>query len=789
MNEPKLALPTVLDEALRPIARLHPTELSVTLNLRPPSRAAMRLPPGERVALHTLVALETPQSAGIFRVTGVDEIPGEGMDVTLRHTLSTLSDDLMPGTGSLTGPVRQVLETLLAHQTGPHRWTLGDVETTEGQTLSCTYSNSNLLTALLNILDELPDMYLEPEQSGNVWRVHLRAMRPDDACECRLTRNLQSLTVSVDDSELCTRVYMRGLAQPEDAPSIADWGVVSRYLTANRRLKPEAMRTLARQYLDSHSEPGVTVSLDAMDLHRVTGETLDSFPLGRICRVALPEQSTVIRQRVTSITYPDVYGDPTRARVTLANQQADTADVVSGLMAHVSVVYQGLEAVDGVLTLQAEQIELLAQQIELNAEQITLNAEQIELHAEQIALKADSVTVDGLTTRINAAEVSIDGLNGRIDLCATHTELTEGLSSLQNSVSIALDALNARIDLCASRQEVDALGTRLSNAEIVINGAEGTIGLTTLVANLTDDLAGVKQDYETLAGLVDELGEQVSDAGIRISAAEASIKEWARRTQVVEDSQGNLEKRVTQAELDIDGANAAIALKADSSVVGALGTRLTSAELTIDGLNGEIQSKVTKSEFDKLGSRVTTAESSITQLSNQITSKVDSKTVSTMIDQKTDSISSTVTSLSGNVSGIYQWIDDWGSPTVNLAVRKGDLINQINLSEEGIIIKANRIDLSGCVTATELAAELAEIETQFSDYLSAETINCGSVECTGLYAEDGVLSHAWIDGNEVTWKSLTFTTGSIQYLDWDGMPQTARLIKPTSSATIHYLSY
>ena len=52
--------------------------------------------------------------------------------------------------------------------------------------------------------------------------------------------------------------------------------------------------------------------------------------------------------------------------------------------------------------------------------------------------------------------------------------------------------------------------------------------------------------------------------------------------------------RVTAAELEINGLDAAIALKASSADLTALGTRVTSAELDIDGLEGEIALKVSR---------------------------------------------------------------------------------------------------------------------------------------------------------------------------------------------------
>ena len=51
---------------------------------------------------------------------------------------------------------------------------------------------------------------------------------------------------------------------------------------------------------------------------------------------------------------------------------------------------------------------------------------------------------------------------------------------------------------------------------------------------------------------------------------------------------------MSQAEIDIDGANAAIALKASQTTVDALGNRVSQAEIDIDGANAAIALKVSK---------------------------------------------------------------------------------------------------------------------------------------------------------------------------------------------------
>lgn len=528
---------------------LHPARLSVTLNLRPPARATMLLPPEERLTLRQRVELFTPQgSAGIFRVTAVDDVPGEGCEVTLRHASASLGDALIPGSGEATGSPRAVLAQLLGCQTD---WTLGDVELPDSRAITCAYDSSNLLTALLNLLDELPECFLQFDTSATPWTMHLRLLPQDDGCECRLSRNLRSLTIARDDSGLCTRVYVNGLAEPLDAPSIATWGPVSRHLTANRRLGREALTELGRQYLARHSEPTLTVTLDALDLRRATGEAIDSFPPGRLCRVCLPERGEVVRQRVVSVEYPDVFGSPEEAAVTLAERDPDAADYVGGLMANVHVLYRGLADANGLIRLEAERIELLAEDILLRA-----------THEELVE------TAYGLTTRINEVSVELDAVNAELRLKATQKDVDQSLreASLRLSgaeasiealarstdsiagdlraATVRIDGLNADVKLKADASAVTALGTRLTSAEVDINGLKGQITLKASAEELT--------------------------------------------------AYGN---RLKQAEIDINAATASISLKAAQKTVDALTGRVSAAEATLTVQAGQISSKVSNGDI------------------------------------------------------------------------------------------------------------------------------------------------------------------------------------------------
>lgn len=89
----------------------------------------------------------------------------------------------------------------------------------------------------------------------------------------------------------------------------------------------------------------------------------------------------------------------------------------------------------------------------------------------------------------------------------------------------------------------------------------------------------------------------------------------------------SLKSRMSTAEINIDGINAQIVLKADAETVNELGMRMTQAEIEIDGANAQIVLKANQKEVDGLGTRVSEAELEIDGLNSEISLKADKITL------------------------------------------------------------------------------------------------------------------------------------------------------------------
>lgn len=353
-SDGRFFLPRLLDANMDEKARLRPTSLSLDLALTPLSTAQMRLPDGEpAVMVRDMVELFAPSgSVGMYRVSELDTVRGVGggTDLYLQHALVTLSDSLATGVQAMSGPVAQVVATLLEAQNEMH-WVLGDCDVPIDYEIVYSYTEDNLLKALLGLIELLPDAYtLEFNTRIHPFVMHIRAISDEVFCEARLSRNMASVRQRIDASELCTRVTpfgagegtdrigLTGLTGQEymDADTIDTWGIVARTFVSEEIFDSISLQEVATRYLDKHKNPTHSIEIDGVDLYAATGEEIDRFKMGRICRVCLPEHSLVMYDRVIAKHYPDVYGQPNKVTVTLANKVRTVGDEIANLFREVS---------------------------------------------------------------------------------------------------------------------------------------------------------------------------------------------------------------------------------------------------------------------------------------------------------------------------------------------------------------------------------------------------------------------------------------------------------------------
>ena len=341
-----LRLPRLLDATMRERARLHCTSLSVTENVDPLSTAEMTVPHNApEVNVDDFVEIFTPYgSAGVYRVYQTSEAVLKNRKCSLRHGIVTLADDIVEEGNAIAAPVAQVFASLFAMQTTP-LWVLGECEVPDDLEIVLERNHQTILHAFTDLTAKLPDGYAwQFDQTSLPWRAHLRNMSLEDACEFRLSRDITGMTIRIDRDSQCTRVYAFGAGEGDErigltsligTPYVDALGadrIISKTITNDEVFDALTLKSVADKYLERHKDPTVSIEVDAANVYRMTGMTMDKFHLGKMCRVPLPTLGKTIREKVISIRWKDLIKTPDAVTATLANRLRTVSDEMADLL-------------------------------------------------------------------------------------------------------------------------------------------------------------------------------------------------------------------------------------------------------------------------------------------------------------------------------------------------------------------------------------------------------------------------------------------------------------------------
>lgn len=343
-----------------------------------------------------------------------------------------------------------------------------------------------------------------------------------------------------------------------------------------------------------------------------------------------------------------------------------------------------------------------------------------------------------LTENVVRTEEQVEQLTGHGGGGGGRKSVEEEVSDIIRWAKIRADENEAYIQLTAG--ELDKANKRLSAAEIEIDGVNAQV---TLAASRMDDLE-----------------QRTSSAEIAIDGVEADIRLHA-------ESISDLEGLMTQAEIAIDGLEAEITLKASKKSVDDLTSRVSQAEIDIDGAEAAIKLKANQTTVDNLTKRVSTAEIDIDGAQADIKLHAES-----------------ISDLEGLMTQAEIDIDGLNAEII-LKVSKDGVVSAINQTAETILIKASKINLSGYVTASQLSAEIADINLNMANTVATDTLRASSAIISFLTFQDTYCTLK--SGDFVT--SVTFPVyqeANLYYLDWDGNKQSKLVLLPTKNTVGSY---
>lgn len=381
------------------------------------------------ISIDDWIQWEDGPGAGIvWRVkTAEEQYDRKTRTITLEHTINTLKDSVMFGDvtpSDMGGGEECTAEQAVRYILGKQKdWRLGGIAFSASEPY--TFNGDDLLSALTTVSTTLEDCLWEYDFSAYPFRLYIRKADSAVASEMRTDRNIRTLKKTIDRSRMYTRHYPIGkdnlhISGNYTSKNEAMYGTVCKVET-DQSLDTEAkLRSWSRHRLRRHCEPSVTVTISGLELAENTGESLDSFRIGKMCRVPLPEFNTKITERVTKLAYTDIIADPMSVTVTLANERQDVANIVNNIQKQVSGGGGGRAAAK-------------------NAEK---DHAWFEDTTEHVAMVAEAVAGEGASkdwSRVAKILVNGDGIDARVteaegDLVTAQTNIKQ----LSNEISLTV---------------------------------------------------------------------------------------------------------------------------------------------------------------------------------------------------------------------------------------------------------------------------------------------------------------------------------------------------------------
>ena len=294
-------------------------------------------------------------SVGVYRVTNPVTDFNQQLTLTLRHGIDCLADAVLEAQEDYKGAPQALLTRLLNAQktlvNGVKPWVLGTCAATDDIDVNINYPR---LSELLNTIEgQLEGYLITYDQTVFPWVLSVIEKPSTVDAEFRLNRNVQTLSRTLNDNEMCTQLILSINSKTvkagvtgtdtiiktyDNAEAQQRWGIIQKTadidtsdtLTGDNVTTPEADAWAAR-FLRDHAAPSVQMQITGYELSRITGDTWDETKLGHICRVAVPKYNQSFDERIVAITYPDALGQPDSVTVSLANQLPKFSSAIASL--------------------------------------------------------------------------------------------------------------------------------------------------------------------------------------------------------------------------------------------------------------------------------------------------------------------------------------------------------------------------------------------------------------------------------------------------------------------------
>lgn len=327
-----IPFPRLIDAEGKEVRRIHPLKVSINEQIIPLSTADMTLSPGDSVPYRAFVEMFTANgSAGFFRA----KTPSIGYGtiqntIQLEHAICEVGDYIVKGEIEQQDmSLEDALLTVFSHYDGD-KWQLGTVSVEADVVISGNYSN--VLQMMNSLIALVPTAMMTFDFTTTPWTVNVVEREQTVSAEGRLSRNISSVTIQRNDNELCTRVWVKGLSEDPaesymDSDTISIYGIVEKALDSSDYTYDQAV-LMATSFLEKNQNPSYSVSINAIDLSSITGETLDRFRIGKLYRLIVPGEAQPIEETIVGLQWQDVYNSPNVVTITLSEEEEQSAATI-----------------------------------------------------------------------------------------------------------------------------------------------------------------------------------------------------------------------------------------------------------------------------------------------------------------------------------------------------------------------------------------------------------------------------------------------------------------------------
>ena len=479
---------------------LHPERLSLVLNLIPKSTAQMSLPEGETLGIHDFVKIFAENGyAGIYRVNAiVPNYPG-GVDVSLEHGVVVLRDAYIKGEGSLEGTFRDIVSELLKYQVAEYEagflFELGVFPSTPK--IKIKYNNDSIFDLLRQACEKMVDYMLVIDQSALPWKIGCKAIESSPIAEARFNRNLSSVVVDVDDSLLCTRLYVvqenedgTNKIKHYDSNTISSYGVIESVYEPPYGATDASIEEYATEFLERYKEPATAIDVEAQDIYKATAESVDKIELGKTLRCCMPDYGVTVDNKIVSITYKDVLSRPDAVVVSLKNRQKDLADVIKEIRREIGKAGRG----SGRAQAKQEKKNKEFSDLIYNADiKIADNKSYIDLYVEKF---------NALTDKTTQLQIKLDGELETIYLRAT--QLEKDVETAKSQIAVNAEGIESRVEkgklISSINQTAETI--QIQASKINLSGYVTASQLSATNATINNLMTGVTEASALKASLV-----------------------------------------------------------------------------------------------------------------------------------------------------------------------------------------------------------------------------------------------------------------------------------------------